>query len=831
MLKLNTGWMRIGLCILMFAMTACNSGGGGGGGGDDDTEILARIVNQHTMNGLESEIRLDQFWYCNSSNMLGSQILRHGQSTDWFDIGHGANRTMCSTASLDFSFREQDSSGLWSNLESEHAEEISGQDLYSGEKHTIVITGNGATVVSGAVKADPKVYFHDTDSDPGQVAGVVSIVRAADESTILTYELHWGLDRNSPLSTGSEIASWTPADSDISHTFGPNTPVPAGATHLLLYTTTATYPDGNLWSQVFADMCGTVLSPQPQGNDLNGIAYGNGRYVAVGNRGTILSSTNGIDWVPQSSGTIRKLNGIIFDQDRFLVAGDGVFLAGSSDATEWSLAVANTGSRYTSPAPEIELYNIDKHNGLYLAAGEQKSVLVSQDGSTWLVRESGGSYGWHATSSNGAVYVAAGRGIATSEDNIAWGEQLSGGDIFNAGNNVLRDILYHDGNFLAVGAEGKLLTSADGADWDMRTIEHTSLCGIIYADDRYIIVGGSNSDEDATYTTLIMTSDDGISWDDIAVGTLPFLYDIVHADGLLVAVGADGLILTSDDGDTWIEQSTGPYENINAVAAGAGGTPFAVGDKGFIASWNGSGWDRIPSGVSEDLQAILYDGGLPGYVVVGDNSTVLTSADADTWTLQSNVPEDIHLQTIAYGDGVYLASGFHIPNGMTIRSTNGTDWSAADTGTTAYFTCIMYADNQFVAGGNFGLLRTSPDGAGGTWTQRDPATSTFLAAIVAANGFYYASGGYDGTVVASDDLGATWSELNSDSVSYFKTRGLAVDGSRILSAGAGAILFSPDGGHNWWEQKMPVDGYLNDVFYTGTQFLAVGRGGVTAVVE
>ena len=33
-------------------------------------------------------------------------------------------------------------------------------------------------------------------------------------------------------------------------------------------------------------------NPTPQGNDYNGVAYGNGRFVAVGNAGTITTSTD-----------------------------------------------------------------------------------------------------------------------------------------------------------------------------------------------------------------------------------------------------------------------------------------------------------------------------------------------------------------------------------------------------------------------------------------------------------------------------------------------------------------------------------------------------------
>jgi len=41
-------------------------------------------------------------------------------------------------------------------------------------------------------------------------------------------------------------------------------------------------------------------SPLPQGNDLYALTYANGRFVAVGDYGTVLSAADGVDWVRHS---------------------------------------------------------------------------------------------------------------------------------------------------------------------------------------------------------------------------------------------------------------------------------------------------------------------------------------------------------------------------------------------------------------------------------------------------------------------------------------------------------------------------------------------------
>ena len=47
----------------------------------------------------------------------------------------------------------------------------------------------------------------------------------------------------------------------------------------------------------------TWRNPLPTGNSLNGIAYGHGLYVIVGDAGTLLKSRNGVDWQSSQFGT------------------------------------------------------------------------------------------------------------------------------------------------------------------------------------------------------------------------------------------------------------------------------------------------------------------------------------------------------------------------------------------------------------------------------------------------------------------------------------------------------------------------------------------------
>jgi hypothetical protein len=61
--------------------------------------------------------------------------------------------------------------------------------------------------------------------------------------------------------------------------------------------------------------------PLAQGNTLTGVAFGNGMFVAVGAVGTVLTTSDGVVWTQQESGTLESLTGITFAAGRFVAVG------------------------------------------------------------------------------------------------------------------------------------------------------------------------------------------------------------------------------------------------------------------------------------------------------------------------------------------------------------------------------------------------------------------------------------------------------------------------------------------------------------------------------
>src|SRR5215470_6955217 len=81
----------------------------------------------------------------------------------------------------------------------------------------------------------------------------------------------------------------------------------------------------------------TWRNPQPTGNILYGLAYGNGQFVAVGGAGTIVTSTDGTNWVLRESGSRYSFyGGVIYANGQFVAVSDpGTIVTSVDGRTGW----------------------------------------------------------------------------------------------------------------------------------------------------------------------------------------------------------------------------------------------------------------------------------------------------------------------------------------------------------------------------------------------------------------------------------------------------------------------------------------------------------------
>ncbi len=114
--------------------------------------------------------------------------------------------------------------------------------------------------------------------------------------------------------------------------------------------------------------------------DLHGAAWGGGRFVAVGDGGTIVTSTDGEQWSLRASGTNANLNDVAWNGRRFVVVGAGIILS-SENGTDWSFRSDAGGS-------SARLAVVAWKDGEFAAVGSRRGgsdglTLVSGDGILW----------------------------------------------------------------------------------------------------------------------------------------------------------------------------------------------------------------------------------------------------------------------------------------------------------------------------------------------------------------------------------------------------------------------------------------------------------------
>jgi hypothetical protein len=266
--------------------------------------------------------------------------------------------------------------------------------------------------------------------------------------------------------------------------------------------------------------------------DLEGVAFGNGRWVVVGDDGIILSSPDGVAWSPEENpaGT-PDLEDIAFGNGIFVaIGGNGVVLT-SADGRQWARqSPENGGGR--------EILH-DETRFVVLAAGGFLSMSV--DGVDWeypprvpqMYVDAGGiAFG------NGTYVVAGYRRTGKPTDlwsSVGIGEwqfrdARSSENLFGAG--------YGLGHFVAVGQDATLITSPDGVEWTLRTVPHTGFIWDICASSNYLAA--------ACQWGRVLTSPDAVEWTLRETGADGHLTDIGYGGETFVAVGWDGLIVQSE---------------------------------------------------------------------------------------------------------------------------------------------------------------------------------------------------------------------------------------------------------------------------------------------
>ena len=383
-------------------------------------------------------------------------------------------------------------------------------------QNLFVTVGGLGSILSSSNGTDWAVINSPTTNNLGAVTSTPdgSYIAVGDHGTILisTDGTNWVPE--TPIVTNSlyGVAASEPAPGVIGRI-----DVAVGAGGILLTSTNDTQ-----W---------TVMSFS-WGTDLKSITFGNGQFEALASDGTILVSSDGVNW--KSSVKVSGLVALSYGGGQFTGLNTNGDVLTSTDALHWSTYLSGLSSGLSG-----QLRGVSFLNNRLLLVGDNGAILGAQ----FEVDGTGTENELQAIAQGNGMYVAVGYEgtVIKSLDAVAWTAPTN----YVPTDNWLYGVAYGNGLFVGVGESAWIVTSPDGDNWTSTNTHATlaSLTAVAFGTGRFVAIGQRG---------IIITSTDGSHWTVADSGTIADLDAITWANGQFVITGdSDQTSLTSTDGITW----------------------------------------------------------------------------------------------------------------------------------------------------------------------------------------------------------------------------------------------------------------------------------------
>jgi hypothetical protein len=569
----------------------------------------------------------------------------------------------------------------------------------------------------------------------------------------------------------------------------------------------------------------------PQGHTLTSIATGGATIVAVGAGGTILVTLDGVHWETRAATTEYVLNDVAYGNGRFVAVGGATGFEGSpglgvylSSADGWHWDETHRTEYFTPVA-------VTWNGSQFVAAGRAGRVLMSPDGETWSDHDLAVTE-WDMVDLlwDGARYLAVGYenyftgdlSLFTSTNGTSWEIQPLESECHPSALTFLDDL------YVAVGGlwPGRpcVLTSEDGENWGWTSWEVLGLFRDVTQGNGGLLAVGVSG--------LVASSPDGYAWGFHEKPSGEDLLGLSWTGERFVTVGEYGLLLSSPDGLAWDALSSDSLElsdlvEIEDVAMGGGGF-VAVGGYGVVVtSTDGTVWNRRPTAAPSGLHAVTATDF--GYWAVG-RYTVLWSATGENWNLVW-YDENVNLFDVSWNGAIFVAVGWNPSSSsrrsLVLTSTDGLAWSSQWLETEGPLLAVEWAGSRFVTVGALGLQFESADGI--TWHQRPLDESVELRDLAWNGDRLVAIGGISGvgSVVMSSSGDVEWDVATPSDGVGFDFDDLVWTGNRFVAVGKGNgnfVAWSVDG-ISWFSESSGTGLRLIAAGGDERVTFAFGRGG------
>lgn len=390
------------------------------------------------------------------------------------------------------------------------------QDIVSNNINMFVAVGNAGTVLTSSDGASWTARVSNTTNDLRAIA--------------YGNGLYMAVGNNSTVITSVDSINWTLQAGIDSQPL--NDVIFDGSQFVLV---------GDQ-ANVFTSTDGISFVPASAGDNRNftGIAYDNSDLIRAGTNTEIFKSADGINW-SQVTSQSYVINQVEFFNDAFIAVGDGGLVLTSSNGNTWTMQTTPTTNNINDVFWFSGLDVQGSPFSLYVAVGDSGLLMTSIDAITWQVEVTGAGIlneNFYAIDHDNDYFVAVGQnGKILVRNNTATPGATTWMDFFsNTAFGTLKDIIYNGTTNIIVGMNGVIVvgTAQGGSFFTLSTIFNDNLTNIAFSGNNYLI--GSD-------TGVVFTSMDGSNWIRDISGTAQKLNDIIVVGDNVYAVGDLGTVI------------------------------------------------------------------------------------------------------------------------------------------------------------------------------------------------------------------------------------------------------------------------------------------------
>jgi len=269
--------------------------------------------------------------------------------------------------------------------------------------------------------------------------------------------------------------------------------------------------------------------------DLIKVVWNGNQFLAIGNDGSLLYSSDGTNWTKSSTEidnslvdviwTGKDYLGLAFDYGNDIDDSIQSIIYKSVDGINW-----REYSKIDDDSPE-KLFFI---NGIYYLLGYDGEILKSSDAIHWIEVDSGTEEYLNSLAWNGRQYVCVGDygTVITSTDGVKWAKQTPITEV------DLECIVWNGIKFVAVS--DIVASSNDGVNWSViseftNSDEYLWFSDILWDGSRFVLL-----DEYG----VVLTSEDAMEFTQVSADSLTYPYSLAWNGERYVMVGSYGTICT-----------------------------------------------------------------------------------------------------------------------------------------------------------------------------------------------------------------------------------------------------------------------------------------------